>query len=118
MEIKIQNTEICTVCGGEYGLHNHMNKACPKDINASMEHTEYRDTVFSLAVSLESLPPGTLFKYNGTIALKSEYRSDGGTINAYIVGSGEMFWGGTSNPKDLAELRVIPLCIKSNTNKN
>lgn len=43
----MDNSEICAVCGGVYGLHNHMNKACPKDINADRNHTEYRRTVFS-----------------------------------------------------------------------
>lgn len=45
--------DICANCGGTYGLHNHMNKRCPKNINADKDHTEYRDTVFA-----ESPSPG------------------------------------------------------------
>jgi len=47
--------EICAVCGAVRGLHNHMNQACPKDINASRDHTEYRKTVFA-SIKPESQP--------------------------------------------------------------
>ena len=51
-------------------------------------------------ITLQELPNGSLFMYNGTLCLKTEYVSDSGAISieAYIVGSGCMFWGGTSNP--------------------
>lgn len=39
--------EVCANCGGERGLHNHMNQACPKDPNANRDHTEYRTTTFA-----------------------------------------------------------------------
>ena len=61
-------------------------------------------------IKLKDLPPGSLFLYGDTMALKSEYRTeDGGAIESYIVGSGEMFWGGTSNPKELEKLEVFEL---------
>lgn len=41
--------EVCVNCGGERGLHNHMNQACPKDPNANRDHTEYRTTTFAAA---------------------------------------------------------------------
>ena len=60
-------------------------------------------------VKLGKLEAGKLFMYNGTIALKSEYLTQKGAVEAYIVGSGEMFWGGTSTPKEQVELEVIEL---------
>ena len=42
-------------------------------------------------VTLEEAPIG-LFRHGDTIALKTEYRHDG-MIDAYIVSSGEAFWG-------------------------
>ena len=62
-------------------------------------------------VKLGELKAGKLFMYNGTIALKSEYRTEKGAVEAYIVGSGEMFWGGTSTPKEQVQLEVIELDI-------
>lgn len=61
-------------------------------------------------VKLANLEEGSLFEYKGTIALKSEYRTDLGTCECYIVGSGEMFWGGTSKPN---ELMVTPLILEN-----
>ena len=63
-------------------------------------------------VKLQDLNAGKLFMYNETIALKSEYRTENGAIEAFIVGSGEMFWGGTSTAKDQCNLEVIELQIK------
>lgn len=63
----------------------------------------------SKGCTLEELKPGTLFSFNGTIALKSEYYTATGAIEAFIVGSGEMFWGGTKDPKDQRKLIVSPI---------
>ncbi|MEH7116176.1 hypothetical protein V7128_01955 [Neobacillus vireti] len=65
-----------------------------------------------LKVSLDELEEGSLFKYNNTIALKTEYRTEKGAVKSYIVGSGEMFWGGTSCPEDLNGLMVLPLTLR------
>ncbi len=62
-------------------------------------------------VRLKNLPNGKLFHYNGTLALKSEYRTTSGTIEAYIIDSGEAFWGGTDNGKKQGELLVNPIEI-------
>jgi ADP-ribose pyrophosphatase YjhB (NUDIX family) len=48
---------------------------------------------------LFDLPAGSLFLFENTLCLKTEYRTEQGAIEAHIVGSGEMFWGGTSDPK-------------------
>jgi phosphoribosylaminoimidazole carboxylase (NCAIR synthetase) len=57
-------------------------------------------------MKLIDLPNGSLFSYKGSIALKSEYRTDNGAVECYLLGSGEMFWGGTNNANDLNNLEV------------
>lgn len=56
--------------------------------------------------TLGKLPSGSLFLKDETLCLKTEYRTDNGAIEAFIVGSGEMFWGGTDNAKDQANMEV------------
>ncbi|KZE06289.1 hypothetical protein B4117_2167 [Bacillus mycoides] len=65
-----------------------------------------------MKVRLIDLEPGSLFEFNGTFALKTEYRTDSGATEAYIVGSGEMFWGGTMNYREQNELMVRPIDSK------
>ena len=62
-------------------------------------------------VKLGNLPNGKLFSYNGDIALKSEYKTTSGACECFIVGSGEMFWGGTSTPEELNNLYVTPISL-------
>lgn len=62
-------------------------------------------------VALIDLEPGTLFVYNGSIALKSEYMTEKGRIEAYIVGSGEFFHGGAITAEEQRSLMVQPLEI-------
>lgn len=57
-------------------------------------------------LKLSELEPGTIFKRGETYGFKSEYRNDKGICECYIIGSGEMFWGGTGNPNNL---KVEPL---------
>lgn len=59
------------------------------------------------SLKLKNLPEGSLFKFGSTIALKTEYHDD--AIIAYIVTSGERFWGGVNSPKALENLVVQPL---------
>jgi len=62
-------------------------------------------------VRLYNLPNGQMFtteKYS-CIAIKSEYRTDKGACECYIIGSGEMFWGGTHTANDLNNLLVYPI---------
>lgn len=64
-------------------------------------------------VRLSKLEPGTLFQYEETIALKSEYRTDKGCCECYIVGSGEFFSAGCGGePEKLNNLMVTPLHIE------
>ena len=60
-------------------------------------------------MKLSELEPGELFRYKDCIALKTEYRTDAGAIESFIVQSGEMFWGGTSKPEDQVNLEIESL---------
>lgn len=59
-------------------------------------------------VRLCDLLPGTLFEHDGCIALKSEYQTSRGLIEAAIVDSGEQFWGGAKTVQEQRELLVQP----------
>lgn len=53
---------------------------------------------------LKDCPVGLFFPANSNeLCLKTEYGLD-----AYIVSSGEKFWGGTKTQGDLADIEVIP----------
>ncbi len=62
-------------------------------------------------IKLGKLSPGSLFLCHGTIALKSEYRTNG-KPDAYILGSGEAFWGGCKTADELNNLEVIKIEVK------
>lgn len=64
-------------------------------------------------VTLDELPCGTLFAFgDDCIAVKSEYRCNNGLIEAFIIDSGEQFWGGAKTAKEQNELMVQPLAIE------
>lgn len=64
-------------------------------------------------VTLDELPPGTLFAFgDDCIAIKSEYRCSNGLIEAFIIDSGEQFWGGAKTAKEQNALMVQPLAIE------
>lgn len=62
----------------------------------------------SSTTTLSNCPIG-LFLFNGALCLKTEYGSNDGRIDAYIVESGEFFWGGTSRPPEQRALQVSPV---------
>lgn len=53
-------------------------------------------------------PPG-LFLFGGTLCFKSEYHTKVNQPDAYVVSSGEYFWGGTVELEARLSLVVIPL---------
>lgn len=53
-------------------------------------------TIIEKEECLGDIPNGSMFLYGDTLALKSEYRTEQGAIEAFIYGSGEMFWGGAT----------------------
>ena len=63
--------------------------------------------------TLDELPCGTLFKFgDDCIAVKSEYRCNNGLIEAFILDSGEQFWGGAHTAEEQNALMVQPLAIE------
>lgn len=56
-----------------------------------------------MPVTLAECPIG-LFLAGGELCLKTEYGTNEGRIDAYIVSSGEFFWGG--QPQTIANQRV------------
>ncbi|WEK05731.1 MAG: hypothetical protein P0Y65_05610 [Candidatus Devosia phytovorans] len=72
-------------------------------------------------VSLDDCPPG-LFWFDGSLCFKSEYSQLRGTpdnrlmqCDAYVVASGEYFWGGTSDVAARSELMVQPIHFETAT---
>ena len=63
-------------------------------------------------VRLCDLEPGALFEHDGCIALKSEYQTSRGLIEAAIVDSGEQFWGGARTVQEQWELLVQPFTME------
>ena len=64
-------------------------------------------------VTLDELPCGTLFAFgDDCIAVKSEYRCNNGLIEAFIIDSGEQFWGGVHTAEEQNALMVQPLEIE------
>lgn len=63
--------------------------------------------------TLDELPCGTLFAFgDDCIAVKSEYRCNNGLIEAFIIDSGEQFWGGVHTAEEQNALMVQPLEIE------
>lgn len=74
---------------------------------------EKRLIPFGDKVTLDDLPCGTLFAFgDDCIVVKGEYRCDNGLIEAFIIDSGEQFWGGAKTAKEQNELLVQPLEIE------
>ena len=64
-------------------------------------------------VTLNELLPGTIFAFgDDCIAVKSEYRCANGLIEAFIIDSGEQFWGGAKTVREQNALMVQPLEIE------
>lgn len=63
-------------------------------------------------LTLADCPIGLFQSENGELCLKTEYGNHEGRIDAYIVSSGEFFWG--SSPQTIANQRkqmVRPLTV-------
>lgn len=50
---------------------------------------------------------GELFVCEDSLCVMSEYANSDARLTAYIVGSGECFWGGTSKSEERDKLRVV-----------
>lgn len=62
----------------------------------------------AISCKLSDCPPG-LFLFNGGVCFKSEYSTAGGSPDAYVVSSGEYFWGGTADRAARDALVVTPI---------
>lgn len=65
-------------------------------------------------VTLEECPPGLFLSESGHLGFKSEYRMHNGEEmtrwpDAYVVASGEVFWGGAKSHDERAALFVRPI---------
>lgn len=60
------------------------------------------------ACTLAECPPG-LFLFGDCLGFKSEYRSDTGKVEAFVVDSGEYFWGGAKTSEEREALMVHPV---------
>lgn len=63
------------------------------------------------AVALEACSPG-LCVFGDTLVMRTEYTRDNGSIEAFVVGTGEAFWGGTSDPSVQRALQVTPVTAR------
>lgn len=66
--------------------------------------------------SLRFLYPGTIFLYNNILALKTEYLTDEGCIEAYILNTGELFWGHAKTIDELYNIVVQPMMLRKKEN--
>lgn len=57
-----------------------------------------------MPVTLADCPIGLFKSANGELCLKTEYGNNDGRIDAYIVSTGEMFWG--APPQTVASQRA------------
>ena len=64
--------------------------------------------------TLADCPVGMFMSEWNTLCMKTEYGNNEGRIDAYIVESGEFFWGGTSKPEDQRGVYVMPLVLTIN----
>ena len=62
------------------------------------------------ACRLDECPPG-LFISGNCLGFKSEYRNDNGSCEAFVVASGEFFWGGAKSNDERDALLVTPVEI-------
>ena len=72
--------------------------------------------------TLEECPPG-LFLFDGILGFKTEYSMELGRLECYpqafVVASGEVFWGGARSHEERSKLMVQPLlCHEDNLKTN
>ena len=58
-------------------------------------------------VTLAECPIGLFMAESGELCLKTEYANNDGRIDAYIVSSGEMFWGAAPQTIDSQRAQIV-----------
>lgn len=106
------NTSTSGEEAGRISVKDFYNMSDQEQLNHLFPLTAQPDKQGEEPISLADLEPGSIFEHNGCYAVKSEYRTKGGAIEAIIIGSGEMFWGGTDNAEDQKKLIVKPIKLK------
>lgn len=63
----------------------------------------------SKSVPLSECPIGLFVSDGGELCLKTEYGNNEGRIDAYIISSGEFFWGGAKTNLEQRRVMVTPV---------
>ncbi len=61
---------------------------------------------------LSNCPVGLFLSATGTLCVMTEYMTETNKRDAYIVESGEYFWGGTGDTTSRANLLVTPCKVE------
>ena len=73
--------------------------------------------VTAAPIPLSDCPIGLFINGYGNLCLKSEYRTEKGAIEAYIVDSGEFFWGeATQTVENQLREPVTPVAVRGIAN--
>lgn len=79
------------------------SQTSPSSLSSERPEGRFVLTPWKRRTTLARCPIG-LFECRGELCLKSEYGSNEGRIDAYIVSSGEFFWG--DQPQTIASQRA------------
>jgi len=66
-------------------------------------------------ITLADCPIGLFLAADGELCLKTEYGNNKGRIDAYIVSTGEFFWGGATSVPEQRRLTVTPVGLEGLT---
>jgi len=67
--------------------------------------------IVMLIVALQLRLTDYVSMHNETLGMKTEYYTEHGSIEAFIVNSGCMFWGGTNLPHEQKNILVYPVDV-------
>ncbi|ACK82503.1 hypothetical protein [Methylorubrum extorquens] len=84
-------------CSLAVGIYRAMTEAHAREIATLSPRTDGAGAAAGEVerVTLADCPIGLFLASSGALCLKTEYRNNEGRIDAYIVESGEFFWGGS-----------------------
>lgn len=61
--------------------------------------------------TLEDCPIGMFMSEYWNLCVKTEYGNNEGRIDAYVVSTGEFYWGGAKTPEDQRKIYVMPIVV-------
>lgn len=104
----VEGAELCYLAEIAEGVEEYGEQACDGHPLGRFPHPSpemEEDIALGDPCTLETCPPGLfLADAYGTLGMKSEYHTDKGAVEAYIVESGEFFWG--DNPQTVERQRA------------